>query len=103
MEQAGTAPRRAGLSGEDGDFVEVADEELAALDLGERLAERLGHRGLEDALLHAGAEVAEDDLGEVRRLAAGGAAGEEVEEISRLRSGSPVAARSSKAGAFPPG
>jgi len=52
-----------------GHLVDVADEELASLDRGQRLAEGLRHRRLEHALLHAGAHVAEDDLGEVRRLA----------------------------------
>ena len=44
-----------------------------------------GDRLLEHALLHAGAEVAEDDLGEVSRLAAGAASTIEVEQRPALR------------------
>ncbi len=47
-------------------------------------AERLGDGVVEDAFLHAGAEVAEDDLREVGRLAGVGAAAEQLEQDAPL-------------------
>ena len=67
------------------DLAEVADEELAALDGWRVAAERLGDRGVEHAFLHAGAQVAEDDLREVRGLARSVQRANRSRRISRLR------------------
>ena len=63
---------------------QIAGQELAALDLRQRFVEGLCDGRLKNAFLHAGSQIAEDDFGQIRRLATGLASGEQTEQDCAL-------------------
>jgi hypothetical protein len=65
---------------EDGDLAEIADEQVSALCGIARALEAAGDGVEQDAFLHAGAQIAEDDFCGVGGFAGVNAAGEEVRE-----------------------
>ncbi len=68
------------VSREHGHFIEIADKKLAALNLQERFAKSQCDRCLKNALLRAGAQIAENNLGNIRCFTGMGAVSQQAGE-----------------------